>query len=339
MLEPLGPQKHSIFIEKVSKFKLVAIFALDAALGPKNHPKTLQISPPSPPKGTPEEPRSAQERPRRAPRASQNHPQRALRVPLGVQKVSWGGFGSLGASFWSPQGQFYLLFLTFPNVLFSLLSLFSHICYYVHPLFFSLFSSPFSLLASLFALLFGLSNGSLLLGLQNPRNRDISNLIYLTAFLVTFRAPPLQNSSWLVCQSQVANSTDPPPVTPEIEGCRARAHTHTHTHTHTFLSYLCSLFASSLLLFFLSVHVGTIWALFWSPWDLNNIENHPKTLQMLLQGSLKSQDVASDRSGRYFYGTSVRSGQDVLRFSALLLPSSLLFFLFPARVGTILASF
>ena len=177
---------------------------------------------------------------------------------------------------------------------------------------------PFSLLASLFALLFGLSNGSLLLGLQNPRNRDISNLIYLTAFLVTFRAPPLQNSSWLVCQSQVANSTDPPPVTPEIEGCRARAHTHTHTHTHTFLSYLCSLFASSLLLFFLSVHVGTIWALFWSPWDLNNIENHPKTLQMLLQGSLKSQDVASDRSGRYFCGTSVRSGQDVLRFSALL---------------------
>ena len=148
---------------RVGGFKLLAIFALDAALGPQNHPKTLQISPPSPPKGTPEEPRSAQERPRRAPRASQNHPQRALRVPLGVQKVSWAGFGSLGASFWSPQGQFYLVFLTFPNVIFSLLSLFSHICYYVHPLFFSLFSSPFSLLASLFALLFGLSNGSLLL--------------------------------------------------------------------------------------------------------------------------------------------------------------------------------
>ena len=150
---------------------------------------------------------------------------------MGVQKVSWGGFGSLGASFWSPQGQFYLVFLTFPNVLFSLLSLFSHICYYVHPLFFSLFSSPFSLLASLFALLFGLSNGSLLLGLQNPRHRDITNLIYLTAFLVTFRAPPLRNSSWQVCQSQVANSTDPPPVTPENEAV-AHAHTHTHTHTH-----------------------------------------------------------------------------------------------------------
>ena len=60
---------------------------------------------------------------------------------------------------------------------------------------------------------------------------------------------------------------------------------------------------------------------------------------MLLQGSLKSQDVASDRSGRYFCGTSVQSGQNVLRFSALLLPSSLLFFLFPARFGTILASF
>ena len=96
--------KNTAFSLRDRQFKLVAIFALDAALGPKNHPKTLQISPPSPPKGTPEEPRSAQERPRRAPRASQNHPQRPLRVPLGVQKVSWGGFGSLGASFWSPRG-------------------------------------------------------------------------------------------------------------------------------------------------------------------------------------------------------------------------------------------
>ena len=46
----------------------------------------------------------AQERPRKVPRATQNLPQRALRGPLGVQKVSWGGFGSLGASFWSPEG-------------------------------------------------------------------------------------------------------------------------------------------------------------------------------------------------------------------------------------------
>ena len=149
-----------MFIKRVSKFKLCAIFASDTAWGHENQPKMLQMTPPSTPQGPPEEPRSAQERPRRAPRASQNHPQRALRVPLGVQKVSWGGFGSLGASFWSPQGQFYLLFLTFPNVLFSLLSLFSHICYYAHPLFFSLFSSPFSLLASLFALLFGQSSGA-----------------------------------------------------------------------------------------------------------------------------------------------------------------------------------
>ena len=63
--------------------------------------------------------------------------------------------------------------------------------------------------------------------------------------------------------------------------------------------------------------MGTIWALFWSPWDLNNIENHPKTLQMLLQGSLTSQDVAPERSGRYFCLTSLLSGKDVLRFSAL----------------------
>ena len=106
MLEPLGLQKHSIFIESVSKFKLFASFALDAALGPKNHPKTFQISPPSPPKGTPEEPRSAQERPRRAPRASQNHPQRALRGPLGVQKVSWVVLGASGPQFGAPKTSF-----------------------------------------------------------------------------------------------------------------------------------------------------------------------------------------------------------------------------------------
>ena len=41
MLEPLGPQKHSIFIKMVIKFKLFTIFASDIALGPKNHPKTL----------------------------------------------------------------------------------------------------------------------------------------------------------------------------------------------------------------------------------------------------------------------------------------------------------
>ena len=104
ILEPLGPQKHSIFIERVVEFKLFASFASDAALGHEIHPQRLKITPPGRPKGTPEEPRSAQESPRRAPRASRNHPQRALRVPLGVQKVSWGGFGSLRASFWSPQG-------------------------------------------------------------------------------------------------------------------------------------------------------------------------------------------------------------------------------------------
>ena len=70
ILEPLGPQKHTILIEMVIKFKLFAIFALDIAWGQENHPLTLQITSPGPPKGTPEEPRSAQERPRRAPRGS-----------------------------------------------------------------------------------------------------------------------------------------------------------------------------------------------------------------------------------------------------------------------------
>ena len=47
MLEPLGPQKHSIFIKRVIKFKLVAIFASDAAWGLKNHLKTSYVTRPS----------------------------------------------------------------------------------------------------------------------------------------------------------------------------------------------------------------------------------------------------------------------------------------------------
>ena len=162
ILEPLGPQKHSIFIKRVIRFKLFAIFVSDAALGHENHPKKLQMLFPSTPNGTPEEPRSVQERPGRAPRDSKNHSLRALRAPLGVQKASWGGIGSLGASFWSPQGQFYLIFPTLPELLFSrlfsllfcLLSLFSLICYPFYRLF-SLshrsfpFDPLFSLLSSL----------------------------------------------------------------------------------------------------------------------------------------------------------------------------------------------
>jgi len=93
-----------MFMQRIIKFKLVAIFASDAAWGLKNHPKTGYMTRPSTPKGAPEQPRSAQERPGRASRACQNHTRRALRGPLGVQKVSWGGFGSLGVSFWSPLG-------------------------------------------------------------------------------------------------------------------------------------------------------------------------------------------------------------------------------------------
>ena len=111
------------------------------------------MTPPGIPKGTPEELRSAEGGPRRAPRPSQNHAQSALGEPWRVRKLSWGGFLRLGASFWSPQGQFYLLFLTFPNVLFSLLSLFSRICLYFHPLV-SLLSALVSLLFSLFSSVF-----------------------------------------------------------------------------------------------------------------------------------------------------------------------------------------
>ena len=119
ILTPLGPQKHSIFIERVIKFQLLAIFVVEATLGHETHLKKLQMLCPSTPNGTPEEPRSAQERPGRVPRASKNHPPRALRGPLGIQKVSRGGFGSPGASFWSSQGQLYSIVRTFPELLFS----------------------------------------------------------------------------------------------------------------------------------------------------------------------------------------------------------------------------
>ena len=59
ILDPLGPQKHSVFIEKVIKFKLFAIFASEATLGHEHHAQTLQMLRQSIPNGTPEEPRSA----------------------------------------------------------------------------------------------------------------------------------------------------------------------------------------------------------------------------------------------------------------------------------------
>ena len=70
----LGPRKHTNFVEKVIKFKLITIFGSDAAWGHENHSKTSQMLVPSTPKGTPEEPRSVRDRPRRAPRASPSHP-------------------------------------------------------------------------------------------------------------------------------------------------------------------------------------------------------------------------------------------------------------------------
>ena len=156
-LRPPSPRTYGKSRESVINIKLVAIFSSDTAREHTNKPKQHTNTHPSTPKGIPEEPRSAQERPGRAPRASKNHPQSALRAPLGVQKVSWGGFGSLGASFWNPQGYFYLFFTTFPellfSLLFSLLSLFPHVCYYFHPLF-SLLCALVSLLFSLFSLVF-----------------------------------------------------------------------------------------------------------------------------------------------------------------------------------------
>ena len=126
ILEPLGPQKHSMFIEKVIKFKLFAIFASDTAWGHENQPQTVEMTSPSTPKGPPEEPRSAQERsgaPQESPTSLPKPPLKQSEGPLGVQTASWGGLGSLGASFLSPQGLFFLMILTFPEPLFSLLFL------------------------------------------------------------------------------------------------------------------------------------------------------------------------------------------------------------------------
>ena len=131
------PSCWIIFMERVTRFKLFAIFVSDVALGHEHHSQKLQMLFPSTPNGTSEAPRSVQERPGRAPRESKNHPPRTLRGPLGVQKASWGGIGSLGAPlFWNPQGQYYLMFLIFPELLFSrlfsllfcLLSQLSFIC-------------------------------------------------------------------------------------------------------------------------------------------------------------------------------------------------------------------
>ena len=75
------------------------------------------------PKHPKRSPRGDQERSGAPRRAYQNHPWSGLRGPLGVQKVSWGGLGSLGASILSPQNLFFLIILTFPEPLFSLLFL------------------------------------------------------------------------------------------------------------------------------------------------------------------------------------------------------------------------
>ena len=180
------------------------------------------------------------------------------------------------------QKQFPLLCLRARSLLFSLLSLFSRICYYFHPLV-SFLSALVSLLFSLFSSVFpaarrlsrselgsaaplhavaasvrrsksaplrlgGLykDQRSLLLGRKNPRNRDTSNLSYLTALLLTFRAQPLRNSRSDRSSKGAANSTDPPPGTPEIEGCRPRAFPRrSREHVLRFSALFCLLLCSS----------------------------------------------------------------------------------------------
>ena len=103
---PWDLKNIAFFIERVSKFKLVAIFALDAALGPQNHPKTLQISVPSPPKGTPEEPRSAQERPRRDPKPPKTTPRELSGYPWASKNSPGVVLGASGPHFGAPRASF-----------------------------------------------------------------------------------------------------------------------------------------------------------------------------------------------------------------------------------------
>jgi hypothetical protein len=104
ILTPLGPQKHSIFIERVIKFQLLAIFVVEATLGHETHLKKLQMLCPSTPNGTPEEPRSAQERPGRVPKASQTPPPESTLGTLGRPKSFKGWFWESRGLILDPQG-------------------------------------------------------------------------------------------------------------------------------------------------------------------------------------------------------------------------------------------
>ena len=140
----------------------------------------------------------------------QESPKRLLKAPPESSQGTFGRpKGLLGWS-WEPQGLilepqdhfylFFLLFQTFSSLFSSLFFfIFSRICCSFHPRFFYLFSSPIlsarvSLRASLRSIQRFFITGTL-----NRRNPNISNLNYFTALLLTFTAPPLRNSSWLVC--------------------------------------------------------------------------------------------------------------------------------------------
>ena len=143
------------------------------------------------------------------PKPPQTTPGELSGYPWASKRTPGVVLGTSGPHFGTP-GPFLPVFLTFPDLLFSLLfsffSLFSRICCSFHPRFFYLFSSPIlsarvSLRASLRSIQRFFINGTL-----NRRNPNISNLTYLTALLLTFRAPPLRNSS---LASQPKSSCEP----------------------------------------------------------------------------------------------------------------------------------
>ena len=108
ILEPLGLQKHSKFVERVIIFKHFVVFAADASLDQESHQKTSPRDSQILPKGSPEEPRRALERPGAIHGDPQNHPQRAPSAPLGLQEASgsalegiWASFSSFGGLFFS----------------------------------------------------------------------------------------------------------------------------------------------------------------------------------------------------------------------------------------------
>ena len=100
----LGMFKNSIFIDRVSKFKLFALAASDAAWGSQNHPNTGYITCPSSSKGAPGEPEEPSKTipnnakhkhsSKAAPAPGAARPRHWRRRSAGAERRRWSGVGA-----------------------------------------------------------------------------------------------------------------------------------------------------------------------------------------------------------------------------------------------------